>query len=71
MAKIWTSDTLAAAQGQAPRATVPALLSLLRLWRWRLERRHELSTLTARQMRDTGLDPEAVWRESRKPFWKA
>jgi uncharacterized protein YjiS (DUF1127 family) len=62
---------LAAVQGQAPRATVSAFLNLLTLWRWRLDRRHELSTLTARQMRDTGLDPKAVWRESRKPFWKA
>jgi uncharacterized protein YjiS (DUF1127 family) len=29
-----------------------------------------LSTLTARQMSDTGLNPDVVWRESKKPFWE-
>jgi hypothetical protein len=33
--------------------------------------RHELSVLTPEQMRDVGLDAEAVRRESHKPFWIA
>jgi uncharacterized protein YjiS (DUF1127 family) len=45
--------------------------SLLTLWRKRQGSRRELSALTAEQMRDTGLNPELVRRESRKPFWKA
>ena len=71
MAKIRTSDTLAAVQEPTPRTTVSALLSLLMLWRWRVRCRRELSTLTARQMYDTGLNPDVVWRESKKPFWEA
>jgi uncharacterized protein YjiS (DUF1127 family) len=50
---------------------VATLVSLLLLWRWRLRCRRELSILTPEQMRDTGLDPGTVRRESRKPFWKA
>jgi uncharacterized protein YjiS (DUF1127 family) len=71
MAKIRTSDTFTTVQGRAPRVTVSALLSLLMLWRWRVHYRRELSTLTARQMCDTGLNPDVVWRESKKPFWEA
>ena len=71
MAKIRSSDTLATVQGHTPRATVSALLSLLMLWHWRVRCRRELSTLTARQMYDTGLNPDVVWRESKKPFWEA
>lgn len=69
MAKIRPSDTLATVR--MPRAILPALLSLLMLWHWRARYRRELSTLTARQMYDTGLNPEVVWRESKKPFWEA
>ena len=71
MAKIRTSATLAAVQEPTPRTTVSALLSLLMLWHWRVRCRRELSTLTARQMYDTGLNPDIVWRESKKPFWEA
>ena len=71
MAKLRASDTLATLQGRMPRATVAALLNLLVLWQWRVRYRRELSTLTARQMLDTGLNPDVVWRESKKPFWEA
>ena len=71
MARIRTSETFATGQGRAPWATISALLSLLMLWRWRVRCRRELSTLTARQMYDTGLNPDVVWRESKKPFWEA
>jgi len=47
------------------------VLGLPRVWLRRLRCRHELSTLTPEQMRDTGLNPETVRRESRKPFWRA
>lgn len=69
MAKLQTSDTLATVQERAPRAMLSACLGVLTLWR--LLCRRELSTLTARQMRDTGLDPAVVRRESKKPFWEA
>lgn len=49
--------------------TLGRVVRLLGLWRARLRCRHELSALTPEQMRDVGLDPEAVRRESRKPFW--
>jgi uncharacterized protein YjiS (DUF1127 family) len=71
MAKLRASDTLATVQGRMPRATVSALLNLLVLWQWRVRYRRELSTLTARQMLDTGLNPDVVRRESKKPFWEA
>lgn len=48
-----------------------SLVSLPRIWLWRLHCRHELTALTPEQMRDVGLDAEAVTRESRKPFWEA
>jgi uncharacterized protein YjiS (DUF1127 family) len=71
MAKIRTSDSVAAVQGRALLGTVSALLNLLMLWRWRMRSRRELSKLTAQQMHDTGLDREIVRRESKKPFWEA
>jgi uncharacterized protein YjiS (DUF1127 family) len=40
------------------------------LWLRRLRCRHELSALSPEQMRDVGLDPEMVRRESGKPFWE-
>ena len=71
MAKIETSGTVATIKGRAPRATLAAFLSLLLLWHWRQRYRRELSTLSLRQMQDAGLDPEGVWRESKKAFWDA
>jgi uncharacterized protein YjiS (DUF1127 family) len=50
-------------------AAVSSLTGAARLFLWRLRYRHELSALAPEQMRDVGLDPEAVRRESRKPFW--
>jgi len=70
MARVRSSDTFATVQGRPPRASVSGLLGLLRLWHWRARCRRELSTLTARQMHDTGLNPDVVWRESKKPFWE-
>jgi len=46
-------------------------LALLRLWRRRARTRRDLASLTPEQMRDTGLSPAMVRRESAKPFWKA
>jgi uncharacterized protein YjiS (DUF1127 family) len=56
---------------RAPLATMAGSATLLTVWRKRLRSRHELSALSAEQMHDTGLDPELVRQESRKPFWKA
>jgi uncharacterized protein YjiS (DUF1127 family) len=41
------------------------------LWLQRMFWRRELKKLDMAQMRDCGLDPEAVRRESGKPFWRA
>lgn len=56
---------------RTPMSTISSLVSLPRIWLWRLSCRHELTALTPEQMRDVGLDAEAVTRESRKPFWEA
>jgi uncharacterized protein YjiS (DUF1127 family) len=71
MAKIFTSGSAATDQGPALWGAISAFRSLLGVWRWRLRYRHELSTLTPPQLRDVGLDPEVVARESNKPFWQA
>ena len=71
MAKIETRGTVATIKGGGPRGPLSAFLSLLVLWRWRQCYRRELSALSLRQMQDTGLDPEVVWRESKKAFWEA
>ena len=42
---------------------------LLWLQRWRY--RQELSQISERQLRDVGLNPEFIRRESAKPFWEA
>ncbi len=51
-----------------PRPPRPALP---RLWWRRARDRRILADLTPAQMRDTGLDPDVVRRESAKPFWRA
>ena len=48
----------------------PGLASQLGLWLSRRRNRRAIATLTVEQMRDTGLDPEWVRRESGKPFWR-
>jgi uncharacterized protein YjiS (DUF1127 family) len=40
-------------------------------WLRRLRDRHELARLDDAQLRDVGLNAEAVRRESAKPFWQA
>jgi uncharacterized protein YjiS (DUF1127 family) len=50
--------------------TVASLASLPGLWLRRRRNRRQLSALTVEQMRDTGLDPQWVRRESGKPFWR-
>ena len=46
-------------------------LPLLTVWRRRIDERRELAALDTVQLRDAGLDPRAVYRESVKPFWRA
>jgi uncharacterized protein YjiS (DUF1127 family) len=57
--------------GRTVAAAISALTGLAGLFLWRVRCRRELSALTPEQMRDAGLDPEAVRRESRKLFWQA
>jgi uncharacterized protein YjiS (DUF1127 family) len=71
MARIGTTDTPETVQRHRPWATISAFMGPLVLWRWRVRSRSDLSTLSARQMRDVGLDPDVVRRESEKPFWQA
>jgi uncharacterized protein YjiS (DUF1127 family) len=40
------------------------------LWLQRRSWRVELKALDPAQLRDCGLDPEAVAREAMKPFWR-
>jgi|EndMetStandDraft_8_1072994.scaffolds.fasta_scaffold90540_2 uncharacterized protein YjiS (DUF1127 family) len=41
------------------------------LWLQRARYRHELSQISERQLRDVGLNPAVIRRESAKPFWQA
>jgi uncharacterized protein YjiS (DUF1127 family) len=43
---------------------------LPQIWLQRLMWRSELAALDVDQMRDCGLDPEAVRSEATKPFWR-
>lgn len=56
---------------RSTRGAVPPRPTLLRLWWRRARDRRVYADLTPAQMRDTGLDPDQVRRESRKPFWRA
>ncbi len=47
------------------------LMAVPLLWLQRSRYRHELSQISERQLRDVGLNPELVRRESAKPFWQA
>jgi uncharacterized protein YjiS (DUF1127 family) len=40
------------------------------VWRQRSRTRAHLAALPQRQLRDVGLDPEAVAREAQKSFWQ-
>ena len=41
------------------------------MWMRRSRYRQELANLSEWQLRDVGLDPDLVYRESAKPFWMA
>jgi uncharacterized protein YjiS (DUF1127 family) len=54
---------------------IPALWSgqmrdLLSMWRRRVRQRRELLDLDPHLMRDAGIDPETIRRESAKHFWQ-
>lgn len=72
MSRVRTSQPVAMPGAERIRmGTLAHLMSLPGIWVRRLRGRHELSALTPEQMRDVGLDAEAVRRESHKPFWIA
>jgi uncharacterized protein YjiS (DUF1127 family) len=60
----------------AVRPTLPAwlrprLIALLRGWLKRARERRELTNLSDAQLRDVGLNRDAIKREVEKPFWMA
>lgn len=63
LAQRWATTQTAQAEG--------TLLQLPQMWLQRWSWRRELATLDADQMRDCGLDPQAVYDEATKPFWRA
>ena len=72
MSKTRFSTSLPASRTESgPVPVILALVSLPVVWLRRVRCRHELSMLSPEQMRDTGLNPQMVERESRKPFWRA
>ena len=72
MPRVQTSQPVAVPRVErAAMGTIAHLRKLPWIWIRRLRCRHELSALAPEQMRDVGLDAEAVRRESRKPFWMA
>ena len=52
-------------------AHAPAFVQLPLVWLRRSRYRQELANLGETQLRDVGLDPDLVYRESAKPFWIA
>jgi uncharacterized protein YjiS (DUF1127 family) len=52
-------------------AAITPLARLVGLWVRRARCRRELASLSPEQLRDVGLDPDMVRRESGKPFWRA
>jgi uncharacterized protein YjiS (DUF1127 family) len=52
-------------------ADLPRAVGVPLLWLRRMRDRHELAALSEAQVRDVGLDPSLVRRESEKPFWMA
>lgn len=61
-------------QAAAPAAGGAAgarLWSLLGVWRQRARQRHQLLTLSDRQLDDIGVSREQADREAAKPFWQA
>ena len=52
-------------------AHAPAIIQLPLEWMRRSRYRQELANLSESQLRDVGLNPTVVYRESAKPFWMA
>jgi len=52
-------------------ADAPAFVQLALTWMRRARYRRELGNLSETQLRDVGLDPAFISRESAKPFWMA
>jgi uncharacterized protein YjiS (DUF1127 family) len=52
-------------------AHAPAIVQLPLEWMRRARYRQELANLSESQLRDVGLNPTVVYRESAKPFWMA
>ena len=50
-------------------AAYPFLMA--NVWIDRSRTRRELAELEDCQLRDAGIDPDFVWNEIRKPFWRA
>jgi uncharacterized protein YjiS (DUF1127 family) len=50
-------------------AHAPAFVQVPLTWMRRSRYRQELANLSESQLRDVGLDPNSVYRESAKPFW--
>ena len=63
LAQRWATAQTAHGEGR--------LLQLPQMWLQRWSWRRELATLDPHQMRDCGLDPEAVHHEATKPFWRS
>jgi len=51
--------------------SVKKILILPKLWRERSIMRHKLGQLPAYRLEDMGIDADAAFAESQKPFWKA
>ena len=52
-------------------AHAPTFVQLPLMWMRRARYRRELANLSESQLRDVGLNPVLVYRESAKPFWMA
>lgn len=57
--------------GESPAGLMRRLTTKFAHWRQRAQTRTELAHLGPLEMRDLGLSDADVWRESRKPPWKA
>jgi len=57
--------------GAGVRMRVRALAGQMEAWYERGRLRRELEALPDSLLKDIGASPEEIYRESRKPFWKA
>lgn len=55
--------------GLALRAIIVRIIATLHQWQERARQRQALRELDERMLRDIGLTPSDVDRETRKPFW--